>query len=399
MRCARRSAAPQWPHLRMSHEAETCLGSEGHLRKRDSVLGLASGQDIAASHTVPLRFFDLTDQSGRRYSRAVESETQSHIIALRDSHGLAVFERPVQVRNHSGWRMKHPTSALCDPLHAAKGVTSMKRSTFLVASLVLAASTFVGAGLPQASASGLGPGQGQPQTAAEIRGVVLDGSGGAIPGATITATSAGGARTTMTDATGQFVFQGARLPATLVVTVDNFAPTTVAVDTAPADLRVVLQPVPVVEAVTVTAPTLTSLRTTTATRTETPLRDVPQSVSVIDRGLIADQTMRSMADVVNYVPGVGMAQGEGHRDAPVFRGNTSTSDFFVDGMRDDTQYLRDLYNVERVEVLKRPNGMIFGRGGVGGVINRVTRQADWMPSREVTLQGGSWGHRRLTADI
>ena len=91
-----------------------------------------------------------------------------------------------------------------------------------------------------------------------------------------------------------------------------------------------------------------------------------------------------MADVTNYVPGVGMAQGEGHRDAPVFRGNTSTSDFFVDGMRDDTQYFRDLYNVERIEVLKGPNGMMFGRGGVGGVINRVTREADWSsPTRRL----------------
>ncbi len=62
-----------------------------------------------------------------------------------------------------------------------------------------------------------------------------------------------------------------------------------------------------------------------------------------------------MADVVRYVPGVGMAQGEGNRDTPIFRGNSSTSDFFVDGVRDDVQYFRDLYNVERVEALKGPN--------------------------------------------
>ncbi|KAA2285014.1 TonB-dependent receptor [Arenimonas fontis] len=136
-----------------------------------------------------------------------------------------------------------------------------------------------------------------------------------------------------------------------------------------------------------------------ATRTDTPLLDVPQSITVVTGDLIDDTAMRGLADVVQYVPGAGMAQGEGHRDAPVLRGNTSTADLFVNGMRDDVQYFRDLYNVERVEVLKGPNAMIFGRGGTGGVINRVTKQADWEADSEVTLQLGSWNRRRLTADV
>jgi catecholate siderophore receptor len=151
--------------------------------------------------------------------------------------------------------------------------------------------------------------------------------------------------------------------------------------------------------VSVQAPDVVDRRTTAGMRTDTPVRDVPQAITTLTRDLIADQTMNSMADVVNYVPGVGMAQGEGHRDAPIFRGNTSTSDFYVDGLRDDTQYLRDLYNVERVEVLKGPNGMMFGRGGVGGVVNRVTRQADGATTRELSVQGGSWDQRRVTADL
>ena len=85
--------------------------------------------------------------------------------------------------------------------------------------------------------------------------------------------------------------------------------------------------------------------TSSATKTDTLLLDVPQSMSVITSQLIDDQSMRSMADVVRYVPGVQMAQGEGHRDAPVLRGNASTADFYVDGIRDDVQYYRDLYNV------------------------------------------------------
>jgi catecholate siderophore receptor len=136
-----------------------------------------------------------------------------------------------------------------------------------------------------------------------------------------------------------------------------------------------------------------------ATRTTTPLRDVPQAVSVVSSALIADQRMSSMADVARYMPGVGFAQGEGNRDTPILRGNSSTSDFFVDGVRDDVQYFRDVYNVDRVEALKGPNAMIFGRGGVGGVINRVTRHADWGQSREASLQFGSWDNKRFTADI
>ncbi len=99
------------------------------------------------------------------------------------------------------------------------------------------------------------------------------------------------------------------------------------------------------------------------------------------------------------MPGVGFAQGEGNRDTPILRGNSTTADFFVDGVRDDVQYFRDVYNVERVEALKGPNAMIFGRGGVGGVLNRVTRQADWGQSREASVQLGSWDNKRLTADL
>ena len=114
--------------------------------------------------------------------------------------------------------------------------------------------------------------------------------------------------------------------------------------------------------------------TSTATRTPTELNDVPQAVSIITETQIDDQAMRSIADVLRYVPGAVISQGEGHRDQIILRGNSSTADFFVDGLRDDVQYYRGLYNAERIEVLKGPNAMIFGRGGGGGVINRVTKR-------------------------
>lgn len=139
--------------------------------------------------------------------------------------------------------------------------------------------------------------------------------------------------------------------------------------------------------------------TRSATKTETPLRDTPQSATVLTRALIADQAMQSMADVVRYIPGVSMGQGEGHRDAPTIRGNSSTADFFVDGVRDDAQYLRDVYNVERVEALKGPNAMVFGRGGGGGVLNRVSKEPNWARAGALTLEGGSFDHSRATIDV
>jgi catecholate siderophore receptor len=143
----------------------------------------------------------------------------------------------------------------------------------------------------------------------------------------------------------------------------------------------------------------TTDRTTTATKTDTPLRDTPQAVSVVGRELIADQSMQSMADVVRYMPGITMGQGEGHRDAPTIRGNSSTADFFVDGVRDDAQYYRDAYNIDRVEALKGSNALIFGRGGGGGVINRVTKEAGFAPVRSLWLEGGSFDHRRGSLDV
>jgi catecholate siderophore receptor len=137
----------------------------------------------------------------------------------------------------------------------------------------------------------------------------------------------------------------------------------------------------------------------TATKTDTPLRDTPQAATVLTRALISDQSMQSMADAVRFMPGVTMAQGEGHRDAPVIRGQSTTADFFVDGVRDDAQYLRDLYNVERVEALKGSNAMIFGRGGGGGIINQVRREAPWAQVGSLSLEGGSFDHKRGTLDV
>ncbi len=111
-----------------------------------------------------------------------------------------------------------------------------------------------------------------------------------------------------------------------------------------------------------------------ATRTLRDLKDVPQSVTTITAEQISDQGLRALPDVLRSVPGVSINGGEGHRDHIALRGNSTTADFFVDGLRDDVQYYRGLYNVERIEVLKGPNALMFGRGGGGGVVNRVIKR-------------------------
>lgn len=138
----------------------------------------------------------------------------------------------------------------------------------------------------------------------------------------------------------------------------------------------------------------------TATKTDTPLIDVPQSIAVVTRERLDDQAQQSIGDVLRYIPGTTVSQGEGHRDQIVMRGQNTTADFFLDGVRDDVQYYRGLYNIERVEILKGPFALIFGRGGSGGIINRVQKT----PTSDGLKLGGSasvntFGAWSVAADV
>lgn len=138
--------------------------------------------------------------------------------------------------------------------------------------------------------------------------------------------------------------------------------------------------------------------TSVATKTNTPLIDVPQSVSVLTKDFIKDQSFQSIDDVTRYVPGVAVHQGEGNRDELVIRGVDSSANFFVNGFRDDVQYFRDLYNTQSLEVLKGPSALTFGRGAGGGLVNRTLKEADGTRIYETTLQSGSYGDRRISLD-
>lgn len=113
-----------------------------------------------------------------------------------------------------------------------------------------------------------------------------------------------------------------------------------------------------------------------ALKLPTPIVDVPQSASITTSSEMLARGFGEIGDIVRYTPGINTSQGEGHRDAVVFRGVRSTADFFVDGVRDDVQYYRSLYNLDQVEVLRGPNSLLFGRGGTGGIINRVTKKGE-----------------------
>ena len=136
-----------------------------------------------------------------------------------------------------------------------------------------------------------------------------------------------------------------------------------------------------------------------ALRTPVPISDVPQTLSIVTDEDIRKQGFRELGDIVRYTPGVNTSQGEGHRDSVVFRGVRSTADFYVDGVRDDVQYFRSLYNVEQVEVLRGPNALLFGRGGTGGIINRVSKKAQVGEQfGSFTMGRDTFGSRDISAD-
>jgi catecholate siderophore receptor len=139
--------------------------------------------------------------------------------------------------------------------------------------------------------------------------------------------------------------------------------------------------------------------TSTATKTDTDIKDIPQALTVISEAQIEDQQLRSIADVLYFVPGATPGTGESNRDQITLRGNNTTADFFVDGLRDDVQYFRDFYNIDRIEVLKGPDAMIFGRGGGGGIVNRVTKRSSLNTHRQLVAAGDSYGGVRFTGDV
>jgi catecholate siderophore receptor len=149
----------------------------------------------------------------------------------------------------------------------------------------------------------------------------------------------------------------------------------------------------------------TGFRTDTTragTRTDTPLRDIPQFISIVPQTLIRSQNATTLQDALRNVPGISYAAGEGGVQAnQVFylRGFPLNQDIFVDGVRDLGEYNRDLFATESVEVMKGSSALMFGRGSTGGAVNQTTKVADHAPRRDVALTVGSFDQKRATADL
>lgn len=137
---------------------------------------------------------------------------------------------------------------------------------------------------------------------------------------------------------------------------------------------------------------------TTALKIDAPLRDIPQTIDVIPDQVIRDQRALSMQDAVRNVAGIGMATGDGQRDQFVIRGNIAYGDLFIDGVRDDALYFRDLSNIERIEILKGPASVLYGRGSSGGLINRVSKKPG-TEGGEIVVSYGSWEDKRSEIDL
>jgi catecholate siderophore receptor len=239
-----------------------------------------------------------------------------------------------------------------------------------------------------------------------LRGRVLDPHGATVAGAQVTAEAKGRAAvySATTDQNGEFLLAVAPGEYVVKVIAGGFSEASQTVNVSQdggTSLEVKLQVAGVDGSVTVFSAS-GGYQTDvigSATKTLTVLRDVPQSVAVVSKEQVRDQQMQSIADVVRYTPGLSVHQGENNRDQVIIRGQSTSADFFLNGVRDDVQYYRDLYNLERLETLKGPNALIFGRGGGGGVINRVTREADFTRTRELSLTGGSFYNRRVAGDF
>ena len=133
-----------------------------------------------------------------------------------------------------------------------------------------------------------------------------------------------------------------------------------------------------------------------------PLKDTPQSITIVPQKLIEEQAGSTLRDALRNVTGIGVAAGEGggaQGDSFTLRGFNARNDMYIDGVRDQGTYFRDTFNLEAVEVLKGPSSVYFGRGSTGGVINQVSKTPRLDPSYGGIFSSGTDFYLRGTADV
>lgn len=136
-----------------------------------------------------------------------------------------------------------------------------------------------------------------------------------------------------------------------------------------------------------------------ATKGLMQLKDVPQIVNVVPKQVLREQTVTSMQGALQNVAGLSFSVGDGQRDQVMIRGFSAITDNYVDGIRDDALYFRDMSNVERIEVLKGPASVLYGRGSAGGLVNKINKKPIDQSLREVSLIGSTTGQRRAEVDV
>jgi catecholate siderophore receptor len=142
-------------------------------------------------------------------------------------------------------------------------------------------------------------------------------------------------------------------------------------------------------------------RSTVGAKTPTALRDIPQTVTVINKAVLQSQGATSFQDALRNAPGVTIGAAEGGQigNNINLRGFTAQNDIYLDGFRDRNQYYRDTFDLDQIEVLYGPSSMLFGRGSTGGVINQVSKKANLHDSAEVTGMIGTDDKYRSTVDV
>ena len=246
------------------------------------------------------------------------------------------------------------------------------------------------------------------QTAsAAIRGIVKDQQGAVVPEARVTATriETGTSASTKTNAEGTYSLTGL-VPGHFRILVAKQGFKTVSKidftleNQATAEQNITLLVGSTTETINVTAApdSFVALDSSSATRTDTPLIEVPQSVEVINRALIRDQDRRTLADALVNVSGVVPTKSEEILFlSPIVRG--FPAEIYSDGlaMFGNTTTANDptsLAGVERIEVLKGPNSTMYGGGlgsPVGGMINVVSVRPETRLNGFAALRGGNFG--------
>jgi len=142
-------------------------------------------------------------------------------------------------------------------------------------------------------------------------------------------------------------------------------------------------------------------RSASATRTDTSIHETPQSISVVTKDAVEDIGATRLQDALDYAGGVGRANNFGGQGLTTFtvRGFT-TGEFYRNGFPINRGYpnMPDANTIERLEVLRGPATMLYGRGDPGGTFNVVSKQP--LPERTVTVgsQLDDQGMQRATLD-